>query len=158
MKVWMVATYKTNQIKRLQDNLHNQKFEYYNPIIKTRKHNLSAKEEPLFPGYIFIHVNPDHYQKIKFTKGIADVIRFNNNIAVLTNDQINQLKSIEKDSFSSPIIQKLHIGQEGTMSDGPFKGALVTIASLPKKERVNIFVHILGTSRKVTASLGEIKL
>ena len=158
MKVWMVATYKTNQLKRLQDNLHNQKFEYYNPIIKIRKHNLSPKEEPLFPGYIFIHANPDNFQKIKYTKGIANIIRFNDNIAVLTNDEINQLKSIEEDSFSSPIIQKLHIGQEGTMTDGPFKGALVTIASLPKKKRVNIFVHILGTTREVSASLGEIKL
>ena len=67
-------------------------------------------------------------------------------------------KKIENKSFLNPILQKVFIGQEGTISDGPFKGSLITIASLPKKERVNIFIHILGTKRRVTASLREIKL
>ena len=53
MKVWMVATYKINELKRLQENLHNQNFDYYNPKIITKKQNLSAKEESLFPGYIY---------------------------------------------------------------------------------------------------------
>ena len=50
MKVWMVATYKINELKRLQENLHNQNFDYYNPKIIAKKRNLSAKEESLFPG------------------------------------------------------------------------------------------------------------
>jgi len=158
MKVWMVATYKINELKRLQENLHNQNFDYYNPKIITKKQNLSAKEESLFPGYIFIRANLENYQKIKYTKGIKKVISFNNNVAVLENDEIEELKRIEESSFTTPIIQKMYVGQEGTMSDGPFKGSLITIASLPKKNRVNIFVHILGTKRKVITSINEISL
>tara|TARA_Y100000748_G_scaffold186548_1_gene156184 strand:- start:182 stop:658 length:477 start_codon:yes stop_codon:yes gene_type:complete len=158
MKVWMVATYKINELKRLQENLHNQNFDYYNPKIITKKQNLSAKEESLFPGYIFIQANLENYQKIKYTKGIKKVLSFNNNVAVLENDEIEELKRIEESSFTTPIIQKMHVGQEGTMSDGPFKGSLITIASLPKKNRVNIFVHILGTKRKVVTSINEISL
>ena len=153
----MVATYKKNEIKRLQENLHNQDFIYYNPVIKTKNQNLTVKEEPLFPGYIFIFAHPDHYQKIKYTKGISSLVSFNNNIAVLADDEIKELKSIEKDSFLSPITQQVFVGQEVTMSDGPFKGSLVTIASLPKKKRVSVFVHILGTKRRVSASISEIK-
>ena len=33
MKVWMVATYKNNELKRLKDNLQNQDLEYYHPKI-----------------------------------------------------------------------------------------------------------------------------
>ena len=72
--------------------------------------------------------------------------------------KIDELKRIEESSFITPIIQKMYVGQEGTMSDGPFKGSLITIASLPKKDRVNIFVHILGTKRKVVTSINEISL
>ena len=134
MKVWMVATYKINELKRLQEILHNQNFDYYNPKIRTKKQNLSAKEESLFPGYIFIRANLEKYQKIKYTKGIKKVLSFNNNVAVLENDEIEELKRIEESSFTTPIIQKMYVGQEGTMSDGPFKGSLITIASLPKKK------------------------
>ena len=44
------------------------------------------------------------------------------------------------------------------MSDGPFKGSIITIASLPEKERVNIFIDILGSKRKASAPLNEINL
>ena len=158
MKVWMVATYKINQLKRLQENLKNQAFEYYNPKIKIRSLNLSPKEELLFPGYIFIKACLENYQKIKYTKGISKVIRFNNSTAILDDSEINELKRIEDDSFSQPIIQKVFVGQEAVMSEGPFKGSLVTIASLPKNDRVNIFIHVLGTKRKIITPIKEINI
>ena len=74
------------------------------------------------------------------------------------DDEIFELKKIESKSFSKPIIQKIFVGQEATMSGGPLKGSFISIASLPNKDRVNIFIHILGKKRKVTASLSEIKL
>jgi len=158
MKVWMVATYKKNELKRLQNNLQNQNFKFYYPKIKTIKNNLSIEEEPLFHGYIFICARIEDYQKIKYTKGISNVISFNNNIATLANDEITELKRIEETSSLEPIVQKVFVGQEGAMIDGPFKGSLIKIASLPKKDRVNIFVHILGTNRRITASLSKIQL
>ena len=158
MKVWMIATYKNNELKRLKDNLQNQDLEYYYPKINTKKYNLTPKEEPLFPGYIFIYSCIKNYSKIKYTRGISKVIRFNNNIATLEDDEIFELKKIESESSSKPIVQKIYVGQEATMSEGPLKGSLIKIASLPNKDRVNIFIHILGKKRRVTASLNEIKL
>jgi len=158
MKVWMTATYKINELKRLKDNLQNQNLEYYHPKITTKKYNSISKEEPLFPGYIFIYSEIENYSKIKFTRGISKVIRFNKNIATLEDDEIYELKKIESESFLKPIIQKLRVGQEATISQGPLKGSFITIASLPNKDRVNIFLHILGKKRKVTAFLDEIKL
>ena len=158
MKIWMVATYKTNEFKRLKENLQNQEIEYYHPKINTKKYNLTPKEEPLFPGYIFIHSSIENYSKIKYTRGISKVIRFNKHIATLEDDEIFEIKKIESESFSKPIIQKIFVGQEAKMSEGPLKGSFITIASLPNKDRVNIFIHILGKKRKVTASLDEIKL
>ena len=158
MKVWMIATYKINELKRLKNNFQNQDLEYYHPKINTKKYNSTSKEEPLFPGYIFIYSEIENYSKIKFTKGISKVIRFGNNIATLEDDEIYELKKIESESFSKPIIQKICVGQEATISEGPLKGTFVTIASLPNKDRVSIFIHILGNKRKVTSFLDEIKL
>ncbi len=57
-----------------------------------------------------------------------------------------------------PIIQKVSVGQEAEMPEGPFKGSLIKIASMPKKDRVNILIYILGSKRKISVALNEIKI
>tara|TARA_B100001093_G_C26739871_1_gene976154 strand:+ start:76 stop:552 length:477 start_codon:yes stop_codon:yes gene_type:complete len=158
MKVWIVATYKVKELKNLQQNLQNQKLEYYIAKIKTQKFNSISKEEPLVPGYIFIKAKIDQYAQIAYTKGIKNIIRFSNNIAILHDDEINQLKKIEEQSFFEPIPRRVFVGQDAIMSEGPLKGAFIKIASFPKKERVDIFLNILGEKRMVSVPLSEIKL
>ena len=157
MKVWIVATYKINELKRLKSNLNNQGFNYYLPKIRIKQHIASNfTEELLFPGYVFIHADKENYSKIKYTKGIKKVIQFSNIVAALDDKDINDIKKIEINSFKTPILQKIKIGQEAIIGDGPLKGSFITIASLPCKERVDIFIHILGRKRKVSALLNEI--
>ena len=157
MKIWIVATYKINESKRLESNLNNQGFNYYIPKIRFKQHNISNySEELLFPGYIFIHTDNKNYSKIKYTKGIKKVLQYNNNTAALDDKDINEIKKIEMDSLDTPIVQKIHIGQEAILINGALKGSFITIASLPYKERVDIFIHILGKKRKVSALINEI--
>tara|TARA_B110000259_G_C13931858_1_gene369226 strand:+ start:62 stop:283 length:222 start_codon:yes stop_codon:yes gene_type:complete len=71
MKVWIVATYKINELKRLQENLQNQDSEYYHPKIKTINQNLLVKEELLFPGYILINTSLENYTKLKYNRVVC---------------------------------------------------------------------------------------
>ena len=148
MKYWLVATYKINETERVESNLSNQKFDYYLPKIKIVKLNSYLAEEALFPGYIFINTSPENYSSIKYTKGIKKVIKFGNSIPFLTNNEINRIKSIEKSSESKPISSKIQIGQEAFVSEGPFKGNLVKICSLPSKGRVEVLLTFLGYLRR----------
>ena len=149
MKYWFVATYKINEIKRAESNLSNQNVEYYLPKIKVKKSNSNFKEEILFPGYVFIKTRLEDYWFVKYTKGIKKVVKFGKNIPRLTDDEINSIRSIEKLSNSEPITPKINIGQEAVVADGPFKGTLVKICSLPSKERIEVLLTILGCSRKI---------
>ena len=150
MKYWFVATYKINEIKRLENNLSNQTFDYYLPKIKVKKSDSNLGEEVLFPGYVFINSRLEDYSLIKYTKGIKKVVKFGNNIPRLTDYEIKSIQSIEKSSNSKPIIPKINLGQEALVTDGPFKGTLVKICSLPSKKRIEVFLTILGSSRKVS--------
>tara|TARA_B100001057_G_scaffold304347_1_gene304501 strand:- start:189 stop:665 length:477 start_codon:yes stop_codon:yes gene_type:complete len=150
MKYWLVATYKINENKRLESNLLNQNFDYYLPKIKIKKPDSNLKEEVLFPGYVFIKARFEDYSLIKYTKGIKKVVKFGKNIPRLTDYEVKSIKSIEKLSNSKPIIPKINIGQEALVTDGPFKGTLVKIFSLPSKERIEVLLTILGSSRKVS--------
>ena len=149
MKYWLVATYKINEIKRLEINLSNQNFDYYLPKIKVKRHNSDLFEEALFPGYIFINTRLENYSSIKYTIGIKKIIKFGNNIPRLTDNEIKSIKSIEKLSKSEPISSKIGIGQEALVVGGPFKGALVRICSLPFKDRIEVLLTFLGSLRRI---------
>ena len=150
MKFWLVATYKINEIKRLERNLSNQNFDYYLPKIKVKKLNSNLKEEVLFPGYVFINSRLEDYSLIKYTKGIKKVLKFGNSIPRMTDNEIKSIQSIEKLSSTKPITPEINIGQDAIVLEGPFKGTLVKICSFPSKERIEVLLNILGSSRRIS--------
>lgn len=150
MKYWIVATYKINEIKRVESNLLNQNFEYYSPKITTKKINSSPKKEALFPGYIFINTAPDNYSSVKYTKGIKNIIKFGQNISYITEDEIKSINMLEESSRLDPFVSKIKIGQEMLIKRGSLKGNFVKICSLPAKKRVNVLLYFLGSLRRMS--------
>lgn len=154
MKYWFIASYKINEIKRLEQNLINQKFKYYLPKIVTKNINTFAtKEEVLFPGYIFVNIGFKNYSKLKYTIGIKKVIKFGNSISFISDDEIKAIKSIEKTSKRDPVFSAIQIGQDAVVLKGSLKGSIVKVCSLPSKKRIDILLSILGSPRRVSIPL-----
>ena len=149
MKYWLVATYKINEVKRVESNLINQNFDYYLPKIVMKKPNAKPKEEVMFPGYIFINAGIENYSSVKYTKGIRNIIKFGENIPFMTDDEIKSIDKVEKSSRTNPLISKIEIGQEVNIISGSFRGNIAKICSLPSKKRVGILLHVLGSSKKI---------
>ena len=149
MNYWLVATYKANEAKIVQLNLSNQGFDYYLPKIIIKKPDSITKEEAMFPGYIFINTNINRYSSVKYTKGIKDIIKFGENIAYMTDEEIKSINNVENLSRDKPLVSKIRIGQEVDIKSGTFKGNIGKICSLPKRKRVGILLHILGSNRKI---------
>lgn len=158
MKYWLIATYKTNEIKRVELNLSNQNFEYYSPKITIKKINSSFKKEALFPGYIFINTALDKYSSVKYTKGIKNVIKFGHNISFMTDDEIKSINIIEESSTLDPFVSKIKIGQEALIKKGSLKGNFVKICSLPAKKRVDVLLYFLGSLRRMSISEKDLTL
>ncbi len=152
MKYWIVATYKINEIAKVESNLLNQNFDYYLPRIKVEKVNSKTKEEVLFPGYIFINTSFEDCLPISNTIGIKDIIKFGDYIPSITDDQIKSIEDIVKLSELNPIEEKIEIGQDAFIASGPFKGTTVKICSLPSRKRIEVLLHFLGSSKKVNIS------
>ena len=152
MKYWLVVTYKINEVKRLETNLINQNFDYYLPKIKIAKSNSSPKEEPLFPGYIFVKTSVKNYSALKYTIGIKNIIKFGHNISYISDDEIKEIQKVEKESRIKPLSSQLEIGQNAIIAKGSLKGSIVKICSLPSKDRVGILLSFLGSERKVIIS------
>ena len=149
-KKWLIALYKSNEVKRVESNLSNQKFEYYLPKITLKKFNTKPKVEVLFPGYIFVNTSLENYQALKYTAGIINIIKFGDNIPSLSSKEIEAMQMAEEKSKIDPLVSQIQIGQDAVISKGFLKGNIVKICSLPSKERIDVFLTFLGSRRKVT--------
>ena len=149
-KNWLVATYKINEVRRLESNLLNQKFDFYLPKITTRKINSNPKLEALFPGYIFVNTSLENYSSLKYTMGIKNIIKFGDNISCISDEEIEAMKMVEETSKIDPVVTQIKIGQNVMISKGSLKGSIVKVCSLPSKERVGVLLSFLGSMRRVT--------
>jgi len=148
-KNWLVATYKINEVRRVENNLLNQKFNYYVPKITTKKINSKTKEEVLFPGYIFVNTNFENYSALKYTMGIKNIIKFGDNISCICDEEIEAMKMVEETSKIDPVASQIQIGQDVIIAAGSLKGSIVKVCSLPSKERVGVLLSFLGSTRRV---------
>ena len=151
-KNWLVATYKLNEISRLENSLLIQKFNYYLPKITTRKFNSKIKNELLFPGYIFVNTNFENYSTLKYTMGIKKIIKFGDNIPFISDEEIKMIQLAEETSKIYPVASEIQIGQDVMIAKGSLAGNYVKVCSLPSKERVGILLSFLGSIRSVTVS------
>ena len=152
MNYWLIANYKINEVKKVEINLKNQSIDYYLPRIVTKKHNFNPKEEVMFPGYIFVNTDIDKYSSVRYTKGIKNIIRFGENIAQISDEEIKSINLVEKSSRLEPLVQEIQIGQEVNIVSGTFKGNIAKICSLPSKERVGILLRVLGSLKRIDIS------
>ena len=151
-KNWLVATYKINELRRVESNLSNQKFDYYLPKITIKKINTNPKVEVLFPGYIFVNTSLENYSALKYTMGIKNIIKFGDNISCISSGEIDAMQMAVKISKIDQVASQVEIGQEAMISKGSLKGSMVKICSFPSKQRVGILLTFLGSVRRVTIS------
>ena len=150
IKNWIVATYKTNEVKRVESNLLNQKFNYYLPKITIKKTNSNPKVEVLFPGYIFVNTSFENYSALKYTMGIKNIIKFGDNISCISDEEIEAMQMVEETSKIDPIASQIQIGQDVMIAKGSLRGSVVKICSLSSKKRVGVLLSFLGSMRRVT--------
>ena len=151
-KNWIVATYKINEVTRVESNLSNQKLGYYLPKITIKKINATPKVEVLFPGYIFVNSSLENYSALKYTMGIKNIVKFGENISCLSSEEIEAMQMAEETSKIDPVASQIQIGQDVMIAKGSLTGSVVKVCSLPSKERVGVLLSFLGSVRRVTIS------
>ena len=81
MKYWYAVQAKPRQENTAEENLRRQGFDTYLPKIQLRRRRRdkwTKVVEPLFPRYLFIHLEPgvDNWAPLRSTLGVSTVVRF----------------------------------------------------------------------------------
>jgi transcription antitermination factor NusG len=103
MKEWYILHHPERFFPCLQRGLESLNVEYFMPIIQEyspRKDRLSyraRRPKPLFPCYMFIHLDPEevHTSEIMKLNGAASFLRFGERLYTISEKEINAMKYIE---------------------------------------------------------------
>ncbi len=96
---WYLLRTRPRQEHRVENNLRADDVVCYNPKFRKKVQRLNKTitiTEPLFPQYVFIKISlEENYQKIKYTRGVAEVVNFGMGPVTVSEKIIERIKSRE---------------------------------------------------------------
>lgn len=147
---WYVIHTKPRQEQRALLNLEQQGYECYLPLLSTekiRQGSFSLIEEPLFPRYLFIHLDSSKsgqsWAPIRSTLGVSRLVTFGSDPAKVDADLINALRTQNSLLLQSP--QRIFNEHDRVqIQSGPFAG-LEAIYQMPDGEsRAMVLIQFLS--------------
>jgi transcriptional antiterminator RfaH len=158
---WYVVRAKPRQELRALANLKNQQIEAFMPqltVTKIRRGKRTQVVEPMFPGYLFIEL--DHYQtsyyKVRSTYGVAKILTFGEQPAIMPPALIADLQSINADSVSQTDDTAPTVGAKVEILQGPFKGMLAEVIKLDGESRCIVLLDWLQQRVKASFEYQEL--
>ena len=154
---WYLIHTKPRQEKCALDNLHRQGYQCYLPTLpaeKLRQGLLTVADEPLFPRYIFIHLDAqsDNWAPIRSTLGVTSLVRFGYEPARVPDALVEFLRSRQNaDGLHLWAQPALKVGAPARVVSGPLAGYEGILLAKTGRERVVILMDLVGG--QVRASL-----
>ena len=164
---WYLVQCKPNATQIAVHNLENQSFGTFLPLqeITKRKGKIFQRQiRPLFPGYLFVQIDPDQgpWRQVNSTRGVARLVRLGAEPSVVPNEIVEALMArCDKQSIlrqtSETQSSQLHAGDQAEVKQGAFSGFIATISDIEPNNRINILIEIMGQTTKVAIDAGALQ-
>jgi len=163
MKCWYAVQTKPRQEAIAERHLQRQHFETYLPKVllrKRRRAKWTKVVEPLFPRYLFIHVDPDESSlaPVRSTHGVAGLVRFGHSLKPVPESVIDYLRQTE-----NPDTHQHHAedwphrsGDTVEVLEGPFKGLTGVFQVATAEDRALLLIDLLGRQNSVAVAMAKI--
>jgi transcriptional antiterminator RfaH len=161
METWAVVNTHPHKEVYALENLKNQEFNAYCPMIQQRiKHARRIQEvlRPLFPSYLFVKNNPDwqRWRPILSTIGVRKLVCCGDQPSLLGNGFVSALKAREEGGIIVQPSAKYRVGQQVRLEEGAFDGVVATIIELNEKDRLVVLVNLLQRQVRMKVKVQEV--
>jgi len=151
---WAVVNTQPHKERIALDNLQRQEFRPYCPLIRRlrgRGRRGSEVLRPLFPGYIFVRIDPDaeRWRPMLSTYGVRTLVRCGDRLSLMDDAFIQSLRAREVDGVISRPTCPYQVGQQVRMAGGAFDGLVATIVEMREKDRLTVLMQLLSRAVKV---------
>jgi transcriptional antiterminator RfaH len=163
MNQWYVVQTKSRRELDAEENLKRQGYETYLPrimISKRRRGKFQPVVEPLFPRYLFVHIDPEvmNISPIRSTVGVSQMVRFGHVLVAVPDQVINYLKLNEDRQAGCyiPAEDKYVKGDPVEIVEGPFAGLKGVFDASSGDERVIVLLNVLGTANRLNLKSSQV--
>jgi transcriptional antiterminator RfaH len=146
MSRWYVIQCKPREETRALENLERQAFSCYLPLLTVEKLRHGCKRdvlEPLFPTYLFIHLDQvsDNWRPIRSTRGVIQIVRFNEYAVPIRNELIDHIRQRLADPLTK--VPYLRPGDRVLITEGGFANLEAIFLANDGDARVVLLMNIL---------------
>lgn len=148
MNKWYLIKTKPRQEKKAKQNLENQGYRAFCPMVK-----INNQLVVLFPGYLFVQLNEktQNWSPINSTKGVSHFVKFGLNFAKVPNSVIEFIKTNQHITAGKlNNLNKFKPGDKVQISDGAFKNYMAIFKCYKSDERVILLMNLLGHEQSLS--------
>ncbi len=146
MKQWIAVYTKPRHEKLVLSQFTEKGIDSYLPLIRQR-HRWSDRmkwvEIPIFKSYIFAHVELKDNLEVLQTRGVNHIVKFQNKIAVIPDDQIASLRKIIDGGFDSFPSDYFVIGDDVEVIGGPLRGINGIVSRNDTSDKLIIKINVI---------------
>ncbi len=156
---WYVLQHKPAQGDRALEHLQRQDITCFYPKVKVERVRAGkriSRLEPLFPGYLFVHLhqNDPLWAKLRSTRGVLRVVGFGNKPAEVSEDVIGHLKQ------GLTLVGEqggIRAGQPVELADGPFRGLSAVFQAFDGDERAIVLIDFMQKQQRVSVPVSAMR-
>lgn len=149
-RLWFPLHVRARHERTIRDELVNQGYEVYLPMVKRRRRwsdRYKIVELPLFSGYLFIRMDPRLKYFILDVPGVQGFITFQGQMAHIPAFQIDFIQRMLKRPETFEVLNKvIKTGYKVRIISGPFIGMKGIVKDIKNKSRMYVTIdHIQHT-------------
>ncbi|MCY1273732.1 Transcription antitermination protein RfaH [compost metagenome] len=156
-KRWYLVQCKPRQDQRALEHLERQGYTCLLPehcVERLTRGKLQLRSEPLFPGYLFIHLDrvEDNWLPIRSTRGVSQIVSFGNQPIPVPNEVIERLQN-RTISEPAPVFAE---GDRVIIDNEAFQNIDAIFMARDGEERVLLLLNILQRETVVSVPLRQV--
>lgn len=155
---WYLVQCKPRSDQKALEHLERQGFECFLPRVihhPTAARAATKLNQPLFPGYIFLHMRADgNWAKLRSTRGVNKVVGFCGKPCQIDDAIIRKLKDRHFEVIQKTALEpgdRVHIGA------GPLADMEAIFMAMDGEHRVTLLLRLLNRERPIKVPLSHLR-
>ena len=160
LKKWVVLYTKPKHEKTVESELIKKNVDVYLPLLRKRRKWSDRKkwvEFPLFKSYLFVHSKLNYLLPIIKTPGIVKVIKFGNDIATISQNNIDAIRSMLEGGYNPVPTDYFIKGDPVLIKEGPLKGIIGEVIRVDEQDLLILRIDAIQQSISVKINRAYIR-
>lgn len=157
---WYLLQCKPRQDARAEDNLLRQGYPCFRPLLHREKRSggrIQKIEESLFPGYLFIQLNPQgNWAPLRSTRGVSRLVVFSGYPLPVSAQLIEQLRERSQLAAVQKAAPLLQAGEKVRITEGPFAELEAIFHSMDGLQRAVLLLNMLNRQQQIHLPLSSL--